>query len=120
MTITRYGSTDPDGGMPIISKVVQHGGLVYLCGVTPEPGGDITSQTRQVLHRIDRLLAEVGTNKSNVLSAMVWLSDMSLYEGLNEVWNGWVDPAQPPVRACVAAQLYRPGLLVEIMVTAAQ
>jgi enamine deaminase RidA (YjgF/YER057c/UK114 family) len=120
MTTTRYGSTDPDGGMPIISKVVQHGGLVYLCGVTPDPEGDIQSQTRQVLHRIDRLLAELGSDKSNVLSATVWLSDMNHYPGLNVVWNNWVDPAQPPVRACVEARLSKPGLLVEIMVTAAQ
>ena len=30
----------------------------------------------------------------------------------------WVDPANPPVRACVEARLSAPGLLVEIMVTA--
>jgi len=58
MTIIRHGITAPDGDLPIISKVVQNGGLVYLCGVTPEPGGDIRSQTRQVLERIDHLLAE--------------------------------------------------------------
>jgi enamine deaminase RidA (YjgF/YER057c/UK114 family) len=120
MTIIRHGITAPDGDLPIISKVVQNGGLVYLCGVTPEPGGDIRSQTRQVLERIDHLLAVAGSNKSKVLSAMVWLSDMDHFAAHNEVWNSWVDPAKPPVRACVEARLFKPGLLVEIMVTAAQ
>ncbi len=120
MTITRHGTTDPAGGMPIISRIVQHAGLVYLCGITPDPVGDIKAQTIQVLGRIDRLLEQAGTRKSNLLTAQVWLTDMAHFGALNEVWNGWVDPAHPPVRACVEAPLYHPGILVEIMVTAAQ
>jgi enamine deaminase RidA (YjgF/YER057c/UK114 family) len=50
----------------------------------------------------------------------VWLADMSLFEAHNAAWNAWVDRANPPARACVGAPLYRPGMLVEIMVTAAR
>ena len=73
-----------------------------------------------MLDTIDRLLQTAGTDKSKLLTAQVWLSDMSLFEAHNAVWNEWVDPKNPPVRACVRADLWHPDLLVEIMVTAAK
>lgn len=119
MDIQRIGITSPQGGIPIISKVVVHSGLVYLCGVTPDPSGDIEAQTDQVLTRVDRLLTAAGTDRSRIISAQVWLSDMRLFERHNARWNAWVDAANPPVRACVEANLWQPGMLVEVMVTAA-
>ena len=118
MTITRYGMTDATNGLPIISRAVVCGDMVYLCGVTPDPVGDITAQTTQVLERIDRLLQTAGTDKSKLLTAQVWLTDMQLFEAHNAAWNAWVDPQNPPVRACVQAALWRLNILVEIMVTA--
>ena len=120
MDITRHEITSGANGRPIISYAVVRGDTVYLSGVTPDPGGDITPQTRQVLGRIDALLAKGGTDKSRLLTAQVWLAAMRLFEAHNAVWNGWVDRENPPVRACVRADLVRPGLLVEIMVTAAK
>ena len=119
MTTTRYGNTAGRAGLPIISQVVVHDGIAYVCGVTPDPVGDVATQTRQVLERIDRLLAQAGTDKSRLLTSQVWLADMRLFEAHNAAWNAWVDPNNPPVRACVQANLWRPGMLVEIMVTAA-
>ena len=121
MSITRYGMTDGANGRPIISGVVVHGDMVYVCGVTADdPTGDITAQTQQVLDRIDTALKRAGTDKSKLLTAQVWLADMQLFAAHNAVWNAWVDPQNPPVRACVRADLTRPGFLVEIMVTAAR
>ncbi len=120
MTITRHGITEATNGLPIISRAVVRGDTVYLCGVTPDPVGDIKAQTKQVLDRIDRLLQTAGTDKSKLLTAQVWLADMRLFEAHNAVWNAWVDPQNPPVRACVQADLWRPNMLVEIMVTAAR
>jgi enamine deaminase RidA (YjgF/YER057c/UK114 family) len=80
--------------------------------------GDIKAQTKQVLERIDRLLESAGTDKSKLLTAQVWLADMRLFEDHNAAWNEWVDPQNPPVRACVRADLWQPNMLVEIMVTA--
>ncbi|HWN35617.1 MAG TPA: RidA family protein [Pseudonocardia sp.] len=127
MTITRQHVIDRDAAeavsAPIISYVVTHGDVVYLSGVISDPrnpGPDVQSQTREVLHRIDELLADAGTDKSKLLSAQVWLRDMSTFSAHNEVWNEWVDPANPPVRACIQAQLVLPTLLVEIKVTAAR
>jgi enamine deaminase RidA (YjgF/YER057c/UK114 family) len=45
---------------------------------------------------------------------------MDMFTEHNDVWNEWVDPTNPPVRACVQARLVLPELLVEIMVTAAR
>ena len=120
MEITRIGIVSGNDGLPIISKVAIRGDTVYLLGVTADPAGDIRTQTRQVLERIDRLLVAAGTSKSKLLSAQVWLSDMRLFEEHNAEWNAWVDPASPPVRACVGAALWKPELLVEVMVTAAR
>jgi enamine deaminase RidA (YjgF/YER057c/UK114 family) len=86
----------------------------------PNPTGDVKFQTRRVLERIDQLLAEAGTDKSRLLTAQVWLADMSLFADHTDAWNEWVDAEHPPVRACVQAALTHPDLLVEIMVTAAR
>ena len=118
MNITRH-EYPFKGGRPIISRVVEHGDTVYVCGTLPDPVGDITTQTKQVLDRIDKALNLAGTNKSRLLTAQVWLADMSLFEAHNAVWNAWVDPRNAPVRACVRAELVRKSL-VEIMVTAAK
>ena len=120
MTITRIGITDGANGMPIMSRAVVRGDTVHLCGVVPDPTGDVTTQTRQVLEKIDQLLAGAGSDKSKLLTAQIWLADMGHFMAMNAVWNSWVDPKNPPVRACVRADLYRPEVLVEIMVTAAK
>jgi enamine deaminase RidA (YjgF/YER057c/UK114 family) len=132
MTITRHqilappeGATGPVG--PIISQAVTHGDLVHLCGVvTPQvwrdPAntefGDVRQQTREVLQRIDELLADAGTDKSKILTAQVWLADIRDFYAHNEAWNAWVDRDNPPARACLEARLAHPRLLVEAMVTA--
>ena len=126
MEISRTGITSPDVARPyltvapIISTTVTRGDTVYLSGVISNGIGDIRAQTAQVLERIDENLAAAGTDKSRLLTAQVWLADMGTFVEHNEVWNQWVDPDNPPVRACVQAQLNHPSLLVEIMVTAAR
>lgn len=121
MTIQRLGIVAGKKELPIISRAVVHNGIAYLCGVTPDPVGDVGAQTAQVLERVDYLLEQAGTDKSKLLTALVWLSEMALFEAHNAAWNMWVDPANPPARACLhSPQLWRPGMLVEIMVTAAR
>jgi enamine deaminase RidA (YjgF/YER057c/UK114 family) len=117
MNIMRHKYPFQDHSRPIISRVVEYGDIVYVCGTLPDPVGDIAAQTQQVLERIDEALKLAGTNKSKLLTAQVWLADMRMFEAHNAVWNAWVDPQNPPVRACVRADLVR-TCLVEIMVTA--
>jgi enamine deaminase RidA (YjgF/YER057c/UK114 family) len=118
MEVTRHGDFSDDPTLPVISRAVVHSGLVYTSGIVGEPGGNVATQTAQVLARLDALLAEVGADRSGILSAQVWLSDMKDFQAHNEVWDAWVDRANPPARACVGAQLYRSDILVEIRVIA--
>jgi enamine deaminase RidA (YjgF/YER057c/UK114 family) len=115
MSITRH---EPS---PILSQAVQYGDTVYLAGVVAKNlDQDVKGQTKQILDDIDRLLAKCGSNKSKVLSATIWVTDIRNRAPMNEVWTAWVDAKNLPARACVEAALADPRALVEIMVIAAK
>lgn len=103
------------------SEINIHNGTVYLAGqLADDYSGDIVQQTRETLANIDALLAEAGSDKSRILSVTIYLRDMARdYAGLNQVWDAWVAPGAAPGRACVEAAMYRPEVLVEMMVVAA-
>src|SRR6201998_4620191 len=119
MEIRRIDLTQPPG--PRMSRAVIHGDRVYLAGLTAgDTSQDIKGQTKQILDKIDSYLAQAGTSQSNLLSSNLWIKDMALFADMNSVWNAWVDSENPPARACVKADMARPEILVEIMVTAAK
>lgn len=105
-----------------MSQVVIHGEVVYLAGQVAEgaPGTPVEAQTRDILARIDALLAEAGTDKSKLLSATIWLTDMNRFDEMNAAWDAWTAPDAAPARACVEARLAAPQFDVEIMVVAAR
>jgi enamine deaminase RidA (YjgF/YER057c/UK114 family) len=114
MTIKRFG------GNAINARVVVHNHVAYVSGiVADDKSKGVADQTRQILAKIDKHLADAGTSRTKLLSATIWLTDMSRKDELNEVWSAWIDPAHPPARACVGAELSSASTLVEIMVTAA-
>ena len=93
--------------------------LVFLAGqVADDRKADMATQTRQVLAAIDRLLAEVGSDKSRLLSATIYLPDMADFATLNAIWEEWIVPGEPPARATVEAALAHVDYKVEIQVTA--
>jgi enamine deaminase RidA (YjgF/YER057c/UK114 family) len=105
----------------ILSEAVEYGSTVYLAGiVADDPSQDVKGQTKQILDKIDRLLAKAGSHKSKVLSANIWVTDIKNRAAMNEAWTAWVDPKNLPARACVEAKLADPRMLVEIMVVAAR
>jgi enamine deaminase RidA (YjgF/YER057c/UK114 family) len=105
---------------PRMSQAVVYNGLAYLAGqVAQNTVPSVTDQTREVLDRIDALLAEAGSDKSKLLSANIWLKDIGTFAEMNAVWDAWVSPGNTPARATVEAKLATPGHLVEIMVVAA-
>ena len=77
-------------------------------------------ETKDILGLIDGLLAQAGTDKSKLLSANIWLTDIKTFDEMNKVWDAWVAPGNPPCRACVESRLAAPQYNVEIMVTAAR
>lgn len=104
-----------------MSQAVVHGDTVYTAGQVAQnaAGASVAEQTRDILSSIDRLLAEAGTDKTKLLTANIWLSDISTFSEMNEVWDAWVSPGNTPCRACVESRLASPKFTVEIMVTAA-
>ena len=106
---------------PILSRAVEYNGMVFLAGLTADDYSlDIKGQTEQVLKKIDKYLAAAGTNKSRLISAVIYINKMANKEEMNKVWQVWMDKANPPARACVEAQLGSSNTLLEIMVTAAK
>lgn len=104
-----------------MSKAVVHGNTVYLSGQVADKakGRSVTEQTNEILGIIDDLLAQAGSDKGKLVSATIWLTDMSTFGEMNTVWEGWVVPGETPARATVEAKLAAPDYKVEIAVIAA-
>jgi len=107
---------------PRMSQVVIHGDTIYLAGVVASNAGgeSVTKQTQDVLSIIDGHLKKAGSDKSKLLTATIYLTDMKTFAEMNAVWDGWVSAGNTPARATVEAGLAAPQYNVEIMVTAAR
>jgi enamine deaminase RidA (YjgF/YER057c/UK114 family) len=115
MPITRHEPSK------IYSKVVEANGFAFTAGIVANDiSQDAKGQTVQILAEIDRLLKLVGTDKSKVVSATIWVADIRLREAMNEAWNVWTGGDNLPGRACIEAKLADPRALVEIAVVAAK
>jgi enamine deaminase RidA (YjgF/YER057c/UK114 family) len=116
MTIQRFETG------PRMSQVVVHGNTVYLAGVVANKtaGESVAKQTQEVLAIIDGHLARAGTDKSKLLTATIYLTDMKNFAEMNAAWDGWVSAGNTPARATVEAKLAAPQYSVEIMVVAAK
>ncbi|MCG3864034.1 MULTISPECIES: RidA family protein [unclassified Photobacterium] len=104
-----------------MSRIVKHNGTIYLCGqVCADATKDITEQTQTMLDKVEALLLQAGSDKEHMLSATIYIKDMSLFAEMNAVWDNWVPEGHAPARACVEASMARDALLVEISVVAAE
>lgn len=115
MALKRIGAGDR------MSEAVIHGDKVYLSGMVAQTtvGKSVKEQTRDVLSQIDGALKQAGTDKTKILKANIWLTDIKTFSQMNEAWDAWVVKGQTPARATVESKLAAPGLDVEIMVEAA-
>lgn len=116
--MTRIERLEPG---PRMSQAVIHNGVVYLAGqvAADAQGAPVKDQTLNILHRIDKLLAAAGTDKTRLLSATIWLADVRTFDEMNGVWDKWVAEGATPARATVEAKLASPVYTVEIAVIAA-
>lgn len=106
---------------PRMSQAVVHGDTVYLAGTVADKaaGKSVSEQTKEILEIIDNVLAKAGTEKTKILSATIWLTDIKTFAEMNSVWDGWVAPGHTPARATVEAKLAAAPYNVEIAVIAA-
>jgi enamine deaminase RidA (YjgF/YER057c/UK114 family) len=115
MTLKRIGAGDR------MTSAVVHGGKVYTSGVVAANtvGGSVADQTADILAQIDATLTEAASDKTKVIKATIWLTDMDTWAEMNSVWDQWVVPGETPCRAAVhSPKLAAPGLDVEIQVEA--
>jgi enamine deaminase RidA (YjgF/YER057c/UK114 family) len=104
-----------------MSAAVIHDGMAYLAGFVSEnaKGKSVREQTLDILAEIDAVLKKAGTNKTNIVKANIWLTDIGTFSQMNEAWDSWVAAGATPARATVESKLAAPGYDVEIMVEAA-
>ncbi len=113
MIMKRYGS---NGRM---CEAIIHGQTLYLCGQVCEDGGTVEAQTEYILTTLNKKLEKYGSCQENILSALVFLTDIKTFDEFNKPWDAWAINGSEPVRACVEAQLAKPQYSVEICIVAA-
>jgi enamine deaminase RidA (YjgF/YER057c/UK114 family) len=114
MTIARHQTNQR------MSQLVTHNGTAYLAGqVADDAKADVGTQTQQVLDKIDALLKLAGSDRTKILTATIWLSDMRYFPDMNAKWDAWVPQGAAPARATVGSPLAGPDYKVEIGIIAA-
>ena len=105
-----------------MSEAVIHGGKIYTAGIVADTtvGKPVFEQTADILKQIDSILAQAGSDKTRILKANIWLTDMGQFSEMNRAWDAWAVAGQTPARATVQSpKLAAPGYDVEIMIEAA-
>lgn len=110
--------TSPYGG--ILHEVVEHNGVLYFGGMVAEDLSlDMAGQARDVFSQLDALLTHQGSDKTRILSALVFVSDLALKAAFNEEWKRYFAADHLPARAAVQVGGLGPDVLLEIVFTAA-
>ncbi len=104
-----------------LSGCTIHNGLVYISGQVPTTlDADAKQQSIEVLEKIDALLEQANSDKSRILTAQIWIKNIAEdFAAFNECWEAWLPEGTAPARAALQADLARPQVLVEVMLTAA-
>lgn len=103
------------------STTVARGDTVWTVANARDLSGDFRAQVAESLDLLDASLRRAGSDKTQLLSVQVVLSDIANRETFDEIWCRWIgdNPEHWPQRAVLAAAL-APGLLLEIMATASR
>ena len=107
----------PDG--PTRAESVAFDRLVFTVAVADDNRKPMYEQSVEALATIDRNLVALGSHKSRILTAVVYIADMARKPEMNRAWDEWADRANPPMRACLGVALTGNDL-VEILITAAK
>ncbi len=97
------------------SDITIHNGVAYFVEVAgTDLSADIQGQAQQILAQAEQSLAKIGSDKSRLLSATIYLTDFANLPAFNEIWDSWLEDSTAPSRACVKVELADPRYLVEI------
>lgn len=103
-----------------MSRVVEHNGVLYLSGhAAPASLKSVREQTEYIVNKLSAVLDQYGSDKEHILSAVIYLKDMSAFADMNAVWDQWIGMDNGPARTCVGAPMSSEDMLVEITLIAA-
>jgi enamine deaminase RidA (YjgF/YER057c/UK114 family) len=111
--IKRMGTT------PRWSDATVFNGIAHFVEVAADTEQNIASQIQQILAQAETTLAAIGSDKSKLLSATIYLTRAEDFAILNTLWEAWLPAGCAPSRACVKVELLNPQMLIEIAFVAA-
>lgn len=76
--------------------------------------GDIITQTKQVMANVEAILREAGVGWENVAKTTIYLTDLSYFSTVNEIYGSYFNSETAPARACVEVSRLPKGALVEV------
>jgi len=104
---------------PRWSDATVFNGIAHFVEVPADTEQDLTSQIVQIFKQTEATLAEIGTNKSHLLSVTIYLTHISNVAIFNQLWEAWLPKNCAPSRACIKVELLDPNMLIEIAFVAA-
>ena len=107
------------------SQAIVHNGVVYVAGQLPidpkdrnKPVGSIEEQTEQTLRNVEAILTAAGSGLDRVLQMTIYVSDISLWGGVNTAYSR-IMGSHKPARAVVPVKELHYGYQIEIQAIAA-
>jgi len=101
-------------------RAVEHAGVLHFSGFIADDFSEgMAGQTLQVCQKMKKALEDIGSSKDNVLTATIYLADFSKKEEMNRVWVDWFKGDQLPARSTIGVATLGPGILIEVVITAA-
>jgi enamine deaminase RidA (YjgF/YER057c/UK114 family) len=98
---------------------VAHGDTLHLSGiVAADEAAGMADQTDQIIDRLEAILGQSGSDLDHVLSAQIFITDMSQKAAMNEVWKRRFKPESLPARTTVGVADLGGGYLIEVTATA--
>ena len=93
------------------NQAISHNGLVYVSGqiaLDPATGelriSSLEEETRLVLKNLGSVLAAAGSSYEQVIKCSIFLSDMSLFSQINQIYGEYFPEATAPARETVAVK----------------
>ncbi len=107
---------------PYNQAIATSGQMLFVAGqipLDPQSGqivgeGDITAQTQQVMANLEAILKEAGANWEDVVKTSVFLTDLTNFVPMNQVYAEYFLEDTAPARACVEVSRLPKDVLVEI------
>lgn len=100
-------------------RVVEAGGILHFGGlIADDLSLDMKGQTAQICAKIEKLLAEVGSTKEKLVTAMLYITDFDQKDGMNEAWLEWLPAEVLPTRATIGVAELGKNVLIEVVVSA--